>query len=141
MEIYIYWFLLALVLLGLEMATGTFYLLMVSIAMAVGGLAALLEASMAWQLMLCALAVIAGTFILRRWKNTRVNEVDSASLDIGQPVQVLKWHENGSARVFYRGTEWDAAPESADVPHDGMLYIAAVHGSSLVLTHRQSQHH
>jgi membrane protein implicated in regulation of membrane protease activity len=141
LEVYIYWFLLALVLLGLEMATGTFYLLMVSIAMAVGGLAALLGASMAWQLMLCALAVIAGTFILRRWKNTRVNEVDSVNLDIGQPVQVLMWHENGSARVFYRGAEWDAAPESADVPHDETLYIAAVHGSSLVLTHRQSQQH
>ena len=41
MAIYVYWFLLALVLLGLELATGTFYLLMLSIAMAVGGVAAL----------------------------------------------------------------------------------------------------
>ena len=42
MAVYVYWFLLALVLLGLEMVTGTFYLLVVSIAMAIGGLAALL---------------------------------------------------------------------------------------------------
>ena len=141
MAIYIYWFLLALVLLGLEMATGTFYLLVVSIAMGVGGLAALLGASLAWQLMLCALTVIAGTIILRRWKSAQTSEDTSASLDIGQPVQVLKWHENGLARVFYRGAEWDAEIESADMPRDGTLYIAAVHGSSLVLTDRKPQHH
>lgn len=139
MAIYIYWFLLALLLLGLELATGTFYLLVVSIALAVGGFAALLDASLTWQLILSALAMITGTFILRRWKSTRVHEDSGASLDIGQPVQVLKWHENGSARVFYRGAEWDAELESADTPHNGTFYIAAVHGSSLVLTHNKSQ--
>ncbi len=139
MEIYIYWFLLALVLIGLEMATGTFYLLMVAIAMAVGGLVALLGASLTWQLTLSALMVIAGTIILRRWKGTQVKEVASASLDIGQAVKVIKWNDNGSARVFYRGAEWDAEPESADTPHDETLYIAAVRGSGLVLTHRKSK--
>ena len=139
MEIYIYWFLLAIVLVGLEMATGTFYLLMVAIAMAVGGLAALLGAGVTWQLTLSALMVIAGTIILRRWKGTQVKEVASASLDIGQAVKVIKWNDNGSARVFYRGAEWDAEPESADTPHDETLYIAAVRGSGLVLTHRKSK--
>jgi membrane protein implicated in regulation of membrane protease activity len=138
-EIYVYWFLLALILLGLEMATGTFYLLVVAIAMAVGGFAAFQAASLVWQLMLCALTVIAGVIVLRRWKSTRVNEDASASLDIGQTVQVLKWHENGLARVFYRGAEWDAESESADMPHDGTHYIVAVHGSSLVLTDRKPQ--
>ena len=141
MEIYVYWFLLALVLLGLEMATGTFYLLVVSMAMGVGGIAALLAASTVWQMVFCALTVIAGTIILRRWKSAQESEVDSASLDIGQPVQVIKWHENGGARVSYRGAEWDAEIESADMPRDGTLYIAAVHGSSLVLTDRKPQHH
>ena len=141
MAIYIYWFLLALALLGLELATGTFYLLVVSIALAAGGFAALLDASMTWQLVLSALAMIAGTFILRRWKNAQVNEEYGASLDIGQPVQVLKWRENGSARVIYRGAEWDAELESADMPRDGTFYISSVHGSSLVLTHLKSQLH
>lgn len=141
MEIYIYWFLLAIVLVGLEMATGTFYLLMVAIAMAAGGLAALLGAGVTWQLTLSALMVIAGTIILRRWKGTQVKEMASASLDIGQAVKVIKWNDNGSARVFYRGAEWDAEPESADTPHDETLYIAAVRGSGLVLTHRKSKQH
>jgi membrane protein implicated in regulation of membrane protease activity len=139
MEIYIYWFLLALILVGLEMVTGTFYLLMVGIAMAVGGLAALLGMSIAWQLLICAVMVVAGTIILRRWKGTQVTEAGSSSFDIGQPVRVIKWHDNGSVRVFYRGAEWNAEPESADTPHDETLYIKAVQGSALVLTHRKSQ--
>ena len=139
MENYVYWFLLALILLGLEMASGTFYLLVLSIAMAAGGLAAFQAASLEWQLLICASTVIAGVIVLRRWKSTRGNEVASASLDIGQPVQVLKWHENGKARVFYRGAEWDAESESAETPRDGVLYIAAVHGSSLILTARKPQ--
>ena len=141
METYSYWFLLAIVLVGLEMATGTFYLLMVSIAMAVGGLAALLGAGMVWQLILCAVAVIAGTFFLRRWKGSQVSDTDSASLDIGQPVKVLKWNDDGSARVVYRGAEWDAELESADTPRDTTLHIAAVRGSALILAQRKSPQH
>ncbi len=137
MEFYIYWFLLALVLAGLEMVTGTFYLLMVAIAMAVGGLAGWLGMSLPWQLLLSAVAVVAGTIILRRWKSGHATEAPNASLDIGQPVRVIKWHDNGNARVFYRGAEWDAEPESADTPRDTTLYIAAVRGSGLVLTHRK----
>ena len=139
MEIYSYWFLLALILVGLEMASGTFYLLVLAIAMAVGGLATLLGASVVWQLLLSALTGIAGTIILRRWKSTQVKEVNNASLDIGQPVKVIKWNDNGTARVFYRGAEWDAETESADTPRDATLYIMAVHGSGLVLTQHKQQ--
>ncbi len=139
MEIYIYWFLLALVLLGLEMVTGTFYLLVVSIAMAVAGFVAYRGGSFIWQLMLCALTVIAGVFVLRYWKSGQVRHQTSASLDIGQSVQVLKWHDNGSARVFYRGAEWDAQLESTEMPREAQLYITAIRGSILILTNRKPQ--
>lgn len=139
MEIYIYWFLLALILVGLEMVTGTFYLLVVAIAMAVGGVAALLGMGMVWQLLLSAVTGIVGTIMLRRWKSTQSSDTSNASLDIGLPVKVIKWNEDGTARVFYRGAEWDAELESADTPHEGTLYIAEVRGSALVLTHRKQQ--
>jgi membrane protein implicated in regulation of membrane protease activity len=139
MALYVYWFLLALVLLGLEMVTGTFYLLMLSGAMAVGGFAALLGASVTWQLTLCAAAAVAGAIVLRRRRSVRADGA-GASLDVGQPVQVLNWLDNGSARVSYRGAEWDAEPESPDTPRDAALYIKAVRGSTLVLTHRKEQH-
>ncbi|HAF45914.1 MAG: NfeD family protein [Sideroxyarcus sp.] len=139
MEIYIYWFLLALILVGLEMVTGTFYLLVVAIAMAVGGVAALLGMGMVWQLVLSAVTGIAGTIMLRRWKSTQSSDTSNASLDIGLPVKVVKWNEDGTARVFYRGAEWNAELESADIPREGTLYIAEVRGSALVLTHRKQQ--
>ncbi|MBU0688476.1 MAG: NfeD family protein [Gammaproteobacteria bacterium] len=139
MEIYIYWFLLALVLVGLEIATGTFYLLVIAIALAIGGTAAALGLTLVWQLVLSAVTGFAGTIMLRRWKSGRAASTPDVGLDIGLPVKVIKWNDNGTARVFYRGAEWDAELESADIPHEGTLYIKAVHGSGLVLTHNKQQ--
>lgn len=138
MESYIYWLVLGLILLGLEMATGTFYLLIVAVGMAVGGLVAWLGASVVWQLILCAITVVAGTLILQSWKAKQKVVSVNNNFDIGQPVKIIKWHDNGTARVSYRGSEWDAELQSADAPRDGQFYIAAMHGSGLVLTHQKS---
>ncbi len=136
MENYIYWFLLALVLLGVEMVTGTFYLLVLAIAAGIGGLVAWLGLGSIWQLSLSAISAIAGIIILRNWRSTQLKEEASDSMDIGQPVKVLSWHEDGSARVLYRGAEWDAQLESPEMPREGVLYISAMHGAGLVLSHR-----
>jgi membrane protein implicated in regulation of membrane protease activity len=135
MEIYVYWFLLALVLVGLEIASGTFYLLVIAVALAVGGATAALGASMVWQFVCSAVTGVAGIIMLRRWKSSRTSSTPDIGLDIGLPVKVIKWNDDGTARVFYRGAEWDAELESADTPREGTLYIKAVHGSGLVLTH------
>jgi membrane protein implicated in regulation of membrane protease activity len=139
MEIYVYWFLLALVLVGLEIATGTFYLLVLAVALAVGGAAAVLGVAMVWQFVCSAVTGVAGIVLLRRWKSSQASKAPEVGLDIGLPVKVIKWNDDGSARVFYRGAEWDAELESPDVPHEGTLYIKAVHGSGLVLTHNKQQ--
>lgn len=134
MSMYVYWFLLALVLLGVEMATGTFYLLVLSVAMSIGGAAALLGLGLPAQLSLAALAGILGIVMLRRWRGGRGGDAASQSFDTGQPVRILSWHEDGTARVHYRGAEWDAEPESADVERNGKFYIKETRGSILVLT-------
>jgi len=139
MDSYLYWFLFGLVLLALEMMTGTFYLLIVAVGMAVAGLSALLGAGMVWQLLLCALTTVAGTLILRRRKTASGDDTNTDNLDIGQPVKIIHWNDNGSARISYRGAEWDAELASADAPRDGQFYIVAVHGSGLVLSHQKSQ--
>lgn len=138
MAIYVYWFVLALILVGLEMATGTFYLLVVSIALAIGGVAALLGLGITAQFALASLAGVAGTVLLRRWKAGSVDNNASQSLDAGQPVKVLSWHDDGTARVFYRGAEWDAELESSDAGKDGAFYIKDIRGSVLVLTNRKA---
>jgi membrane protein implicated in regulation of membrane protease activity len=138
MAIYVYWFLLALVLVGLEMATGTFYLLVVSIAMAIGGAAAMLGLGITAQLALAALSGVAGIVLLRRWKGGSTATAASQSLDTGQPVKVLTWRDDGTARVFYRGAEWDAELEANDSGRDGVFYIKDIRGSVLILTHHKT---
>jgi len=139
MESYIYWFVLALVLLGLEMATGTFYMLVLALALGAGGVAALLGVSVPWQLAFSAVAGIIGTLLVSRMRSVRGRAAAvSQSLDIGQYVKVITWREDGSARVFYRGAEWDAEPESAEMVRDGVFYIKAIHGSKLILTQHKA---
>ena len=91
------------------------------------------------QITLAALAGITGTVILRRMKSNRPADAASQSLDMGQPVQLIAWREDGTARVHYRGAEWDAEPESAGMPREGALYIKAIRGSKLILTHLKPQ--
>ena len=137
MAIYVYWFVLALVLLGVEMATGTYYLLVLSIALAVGGVVALLGLGLPAQLVFAAMTGITGIIILRRWKGGSTSDTSSQSLDMGQPVKVLTWRDDGVARVLYRGAEWDAELDVPDAAHEGTFYIKAIHGSVLVLTHQK----
>jgi len=134
---YVYWFLLALGLIMLEMATGTFYMLVVGLALAVGGFAAYFGLSFPTQLTLSGLAGVAGTLILRRMRRDKVSTKPNQSLDIGQAVQSVTWQLNGSARVVYRGAEWAAEAESSDTPREGTLYIKALRGSTLILTHHK----
>ena len=134
MDSYIIWFLLALGLLIVEMATGTFYMLALAIAMCVGGLAALLGLGEPLQLTFSAFAGFAGMVWLNRWKARRAVTPDQVNPDSGQPVEVLIWRPDGTARVYYRGAEWDAEPEAPDTPQVHTLYIKEMRGSKLILT-------
>ena len=135
MEEYIYWFLLAFGLLMLEMATGTYYMLMFSAACGIGGIAALLGLGLPLQMTLAAGIGVIGMYALRRMR-LPANPAEQ-NLDIGQMVHVVSWQEDGTVRVRYRGAEWDAVPESADMPRDGTFFIKQINGSVLVLTHHQ----
>ena len=139
MEPYILWFLLALGLFIAEMMTSTFYMMVLSAAMCIGGAAALMEMSPAVQLGLSAMTSIVGVILLSRWKAQQPAAPEDDQPDLGQPVQVRFWREDGTARVHYRGADWDAEPESADTPQIKTLYIKAMQGSTLILTQHKPQ--
>lgn len=140
MEAYIYWFVLGLILLGAELATGTFYMLVLAAALAAGGLAALMGFVLPLQFVIAAIVGLVGTLVLRRSRAAgQGGPAKDQSLDIGQGVKVLEWRDDGTARVHYRGSEWDAEPESADAPREGPFYIREVRGSKLILTHRKGE--
>jgi len=133
MEAYVYWFILAVILLGVEMATLTFYFLLLSVAVALGGIAALAGLGLAIQFLLAGAVAVGGTLWLRHAKKARRQEQD-IGLDIGQAVRVVTWNADGTARVAYRGAEWDAELESPDMARDATLYIKLMQGSKLILT-------
>ncbi|MFM9912215.1 MAG: NfeD family protein [Methylophilaceae bacterium] len=136
MQPYVYWFLTALVLAALEMATGTFYILVIGIAFAVGGLVALAGFDLTMQIAFSAVAGVAGVILLQR-KKRKTPSADMIDPNIGEQVKVLAWGEDGKVRVSYRGSSWDAELEHVDTPKDSTLYIKAMRGSVLILAHQK----
>ena len=133
MEAYVFWFVLAAVFLGVEIATGTFYFLALSVAAVIGGILAMTGLGITLQYAIPSVLAVAGTLLVRQMNKSRRATPDQ-SLDIGQPVKVLAWREDGSARVYYRGAEWDAEPDSPAMPREGAPYIKAMQANKLIIT-------
>jgi membrane protein implicated in regulation of membrane protease activity len=131
------WLATAGVLVILELFTGTFYLLMIAIGLAVGGIVAL--AGAAWPLQAIAAGVVGvlATGLLHRSRFGRPARHDATrdrnvNLDIGQRVTVPAW-DNGRARVMYRGALWDVELGQGATAHPGDFRIVEVQGSRLVV--------
>jgi membrane protein implicated in regulation of membrane protease activity len=127
------WWILGVVLIGAELVTGTFYLLAVGIAFIFGGVAAWLGASTPVQLLVAGVLALGGSFAAHRWRMRIGTPPPQPSLDVGQAVQVQIWHEDGTARVEYRGTQWDAVLEHPGAVRELTMYIVATRGSTLVI--------
>lgn len=139
-----YWFGLAAIALMGEVASGTFYLLLVALGLAAGGVAAALGASLAWQLVACGAAALAGLVALRATRVLKKREVHAGSnadvnLDIGQVVQVQAWSSQGTARVWYRGAHWQAVLAPGAEPAPGPHVITELRGVQLVLAPHRPQ--
>ena len=131
------WWILAAVLVGAELLTGTFYLLAVAVAFAVGGLAAVLGVALPLQLVVAGVVAVAATMVAHKWRGTRVPP-PTPSLDLGQSVRVLDWKDDGSARVNYRGTQWNAELADAGASRAETMYIVGTRGSTLVIADRRA---
>lgn len=137
------WFALAGVLVVLEMFSGTFYLLMIGVGLAVGGAAALAGTGATGQFLLAAMTGVAATFALYRSRLGRARRPVSArdpdiNLDIGQTLEVGAWNSDGkTARADYRGAAWDIELEPGSQPVPGKFVIREVRGSHLVVANNQ----
>lgn len=133
MQAYLLWWILAAVLVGVELTSGTFYLLVYGLAAAAAGLAAWLGAGMVAQLLTAGGIAALGTLALRHWKrNTDHPESTVQDMDIGQTVEIETW-QGDRGKVKYRGALWDAEAESAGVDSTRPLVIRAFKGNTLVL--------
>jgi membrane protein implicated in regulation of membrane protease activity len=133
MQAYVVWWILAAVLVGVELTSGTFYLLVYGLAAAAAGLAAWLGAGLFMQLLTAGIIAALGTLALRHWKRSTSHPESSVQdMDIGQVVQVESW-QAGRGQVKYRGALWDAEAASADVDSARPLVIRAIKGNTLFL--------
>ncbi|MCS6997005.1 MAG: NfeD family protein [Casimicrobiaceae bacterium] len=134
MALYIWWWIAAAILVGAEMLTGTFYLLVVALACVAGGAVAYFGGTLAWQWIVAAVVQVVGTLVLIEWKKRHrsVPKLES-NLDLGQRVRVQEWRPDGTARVYYRGAQWEAVAESESTPRQEQMVIVAMRGNILVL--------
>ncbi len=131
------WWIAAAVLVGAELVTGTFYLLAVGVAAAIGGVAAWMGAGLPLQYLIAGGLSLALTILAHQWRRRQPPPPAQDSLDVGQTVHVQTWNPDGTARVAYRGTLWDAELAAPATPHADTLYIVATRGSVLVLSDRR----
>jgi membrane protein implicated in regulation of membrane protease activity len=135
------WILVAGALIGAELFTGTFYLLMLALGMIAGGIAAYAGLAREWQLIVAAAVGIVATVALRRSRFGKLRrqaaERDpNVSMDIGQPIVIDAWQRVGdgyAARVPYRGALWDVDLETGSAPLPGQFRICEIHGSRLTV--------
>ena len=134
------WWLLAGGAVAVELATGTFYLLMMAIGLAAAAISAHLGLALTSQILVAAL-MGGGAVTLWHWQNSRkppaapANANRDVHIDIGEAVQVDQWNIDGTATVKYRGANWTAVLSTpvAEVRDTGQFYIKELIGNRLVI--------
>ena len=122
-----------LVLVIVELMTGTFYLLMLGVAAFGAALSALLGLEFGAQAIVAVAVSAVGCYGVHVYK-ARNSKQQMAPIDAGMPASFEGWLDAGArlARVRYRGATWDARVEGADGVEAGTtLYVLAVDGNTL----------
>lgn len=132
------WWVLAGAAVAVELLTGTFYLLMLSMGLIAAAIAAHLGATATAQLVVAA--VVGGGFVVawRRYKQKAPSAAPAGAnrdvnLDVGETVQVDAWNPDGTSSVKYRGANWSVSPVTGATPAPGKHRIVEVVGSRLVV--------
>jgi membrane protein implicated in regulation of membrane protease activity len=133
-----WWWIAAGVLVAGELATGTFYVLMLAIGCAFGALAGYAQISFLAQ---AAVAAAVGGAAVLAWDRTRKRDPArlapaanrDINLDIGEQVQVDGWNADGTARVPYRGSSWNVRYIGDGPAAPGPHVIAEVRHNELAL--------
>jgi membrane protein implicated in regulation of membrane protease activity len=132
------WWLATGAAVGIELVTGTFYLLMFAIGTAAAALAAHAGAGMTTQLIIGA--VVGGGAVVvwhqirkRRPGDPSARSMRSVNLDVGETVTVESWQVDGTAQVKYRGANWTAIHPEGVTPTSGPHRVTELVGSRLLL--------
>jgi membrane protein implicated in regulation of membrane protease activity len=132
------WWLAAGVLVAAELATGSFYLLMLAVGAVAAAVAAHLGLSPTAQMLAAAIVGGAAVAAWHRHRGRRPvapppSSNPDVNLDIGQTVQVDAWTADGRTQVHYRGAAWQARFIGSAPAASGRHVIRAVEGNCLLL--------
>ncbi len=133
-----FWWVAAGAAVAVELASGTFYLLMIALGLAAGALAAHLGSPFSGQVIVAALVGASATALWhwRRYSRPRsapVHENRDVNLDIGERITVTQWDTDRTARVQYRGSGWTVRLVPGADATPGEFRVTAVEGNWLVL--------
>ena len=132
------WWLLAGALVAAELLSGTFYLLMLSIGLAAGAIAAHLGAAFQYQLVVAALVGAAAVVVGRRLKQNAPSAQPASAnhdvnMDVGATVHVDAWDAEGNSHAQYRGANWQVSLAPDEAPLPGKYKIIEVVGSRFIV--------
>jgi len=132
------WWLAAGALIAVELVTGTFYLLMISIGLVAAALSAHAGLDSLWQWVVAAVVGGGSVLVWRRYKRLQpaiapANANPDVNMDVGEIVHVDAFNPDGSCSVKYRGAHWDAALQPGEEASAGAHTIVEVVGSRLIL--------
>ena len=131
---FVWWLVLGFAVIGLELLTGTFYLLVIGAAVLLGGVAAWLGLSFTVCVSLTTAVAVLGCIALRKSRFGKLGggAPSGPALDQGQRVTVDEWRADGTARVNYRGSQWDADLQAGAL-RDAPLFVREMRGNRLLL--------
>lgn len=132
------WVLAGLVLAGIELLSGTFYLLVIGGACLVTAAASYLGSSLLTQSVIFAATALAGCFVVNRIRARAGHREEESrrlqNIDEGNLVRVASFDSAGCAKVNYRGTLWEARLDDPSLASPGTYRIKKVDGNLLILT-------
>lgn len=132
------WWVLAGAFVAVELVSGTFYLLMLSLGLVAAAIATHLGASTTVQVMVAAGVSSCFVVVWRAYKRRAAPTAGAGAnrevnLDVGATVQVQQWDPDGTSSVKYRGAQWRVSLLPGASPSPGNYSIVEVQGSRLVV--------
>jgi len=132
------WWVLAGTVIAVELVTGTFYLLMLSLGLSAAAVAAHLGATISVQLIVAAVVGGGAVVAWRGYKKRSpcalpANANQDVNMDVGQTLHVDTWSAEGNSNVKYRGANWQVSLVEGAIPSPGLHQIVEVVGSRLIV--------
>lgn len=130
------WLIVSAILVAVELASGTFYLLMLAVAAMIAWIFHFSGASFLVQAVVFLITSGILVAFLHRYRSQKaltagINVADQ--LDAGEIVHVSQWHD-GIGLTHYRGSSWQVVLETPqESPHAGAYRIVRFEGSRLMV--------